>query len=101
MKPIKASISRAGICPRWGTEITVKGFYEYRSLSDAHAVLAAYSCPIVNNMMMPDWRKIQPFDQYPYCDMPETCPLLKQFPRKIAVTREVSPETMAACATNK
>lgn len=85
MKCIRTSLMERGRCPRWNVDISVCGHYEYQG--GKGAVLTAYACPIVNNTMLPDERKDQQFKDYLFCDIVDSCSLVKSFPRTVEVVR--------------
>ena len=89
MSGIQTAIDRSGHCERWDIDIQIRGYYELRSLQDSAAELIAYSCPIINNMAMPEKLKVQPFDQYPFCDMAASCPLLHDLPEQLPIEKKI------------
>lgn len=88
MQKIHTSMSSQGICPRWGVEIQVGGHYEYPGRDGDHAELCAYSCPIVNNTMLPEGKKDPRFAEYGFCDRAAECSLLRSFPAAVEVVKE-------------
>lgn len=90
MNKIRTSMSTEGLCPCWGAEIKVSGHYEYPSPEAGKAKLCAYSCPIVNNEMLPDDAKDQRYTEYRFCDQADTCGLLRSFPAVVDVVRTQS-----------
>lgn len=85
MQKIHTSMSSQGVCPRWGVEIQVGGHYEYPGRDGDHAELCAYSCPIVNNTMLPEGKKDARFAGYGFCDKANSCALLHSFPEAVEV----------------
>lgn len=87
MNKIRTSMVAEGLCPCWGAEIKVSGHYEYPSSEVGKAELCAYSCPIVNNTMLPEGKKDPRYAEYRFCDMADTCQLLKSFGQVVDVIR--------------
>lgn len=85
MNKIKTSMTTEGLCPCWGAEIEVSGHYEYPCGEHGKAKLCAYSCPIVNNEMLPDDAKDKRYTEYGFCDQSDTCSLLRSFPLTVDV----------------
>lgn len=69
-------------CPLWNVPVQIKAKYVF-SNADNEAKLNLVTCPIRENLMLPENQRSKEYKAFAYCRV-ENCPKLKVFPKVLS-----------------